>query len=412
MPSLPAFHEYMVPIVSVLRREGRPLPIQELDDLVVKEMGLTEEQLSVPHSETRPDQSEASYHMTWARSYLKKTGWLENPKRGLWEASGDASLDQLDPEAVKQAVHDTYSRGKEKAQDLLELELEEEEHSNARVGIKVARTVKEAFDEAKRAGQIPSRVLVDQQRSRFRERFGPDALSKLDGEALLLHMHARGNHDSLVYWLEFKDDEEFGGWFGSITGGSALKFGLYQSAETQEWATGTPQKQVPLALEGAIAIARRQRDQLIAAHGVLSTAESDPNPDFEQIQADIERLAPDVGETIWGHKYLSLLHPTLVSAFHAIAYQRYELTKLVKHSSEKRYENARYFFHIARQLGMTMFELSITLRKLFGAPRSCWRVGTLGDEGSFWPQMRDGSYMAVNWPLPSFGWLDDNPNSR
>src|SRR6266571_4371475 len=55
----------------------------------------------------------------------------------------------------------------------------------------------------------------------FRGRFGPDKLSNLDGEALLETMHSHGNKDSLVYWLEFKDDEEFPGRFGSIAGDSA-----------------------------------------------------------------------------------------------------------------------------------------------------------------------------------------------
>ena len=31
----------------------------------------------------------------------------------------------------------------------------------------------------------------------------------VDGEALLHTMHDHGNRDSLVYWLEFKDDDEF-----------------------------------------------------------------------------------------------------------------------------------------------------------------------------------------------------------
>src|SRR5258708_13781185 len=58
----------------------------------------------------------------------------------------------------------------------------------------------------------------------FRNRFGPDKLSNLDGEALLEAMHSHGNKDSLVYWLEFKDDEEFPGRFGSIAGGRAFNF--------------------------------------------------------------------------------------------------------------------------------------------------------------------------------------------
>jgi 5-methylcytosine-specific restriction enzyme B len=51
-------------------------------------------------------------------------------------------------------------------------------------------------------------------------------------------MHAHGNRDSLVIWLEFKNDEEFPAIFGSIAGGSALKFGIYRSKETGAWMTG------------------------------------------------------------------------------------------------------------------------------------------------------------------------------
>jgi hypothetical protein len=41
-------------------------------------------------------------------------------------------------------------------------------------------------------------------------------------------MHAHGNRESLVYWLEFKNDDEFPGqMFGSIAGGSAHKFGCF-----------------------------------------------------------------------------------------------------------------------------------------------------------------------------------------
>src|SRR5438105_556502 len=72
----------------------------------------------------------------------------------------------------------------------------------------------------------------------FRERFGPDRLKSLDGEPLLRLMHGRvgaqgqATKDSLVYWLEFKSDDEFPPIFGGIAGGSALKFGFYQRSET------------------------------------------------------------------------------------------------------------------------------------------------------------------------------------
>src|SRR4051812_35535411 len=45
----------------------------------------------------------------------------------------------------------------------------------------------------------------------FRARFGPDRLRSLDGPELLQVMHTHGNRDSMVYWIEYKNDDEFAG---------------------------------------------------------------------------------------------------------------------------------------------------------------------------------------------------------
>lgn len=67
-------------------------------------------------------------------------------------------------------------------------------------------------------GWLPSRQQLQIYYDTFRRRFGPEALRGLDGLALLEQMHAHGNRDSLVYWLEFKNDEDFPEIFGSSVG--------------------------------------------------------------------------------------------------------------------------------------------------------------------------------------------------
>ena len=52
-------------------------------------------------------------------------------------------------------------------------------------------------------GKLPSKSQLEGYYRTFRSRFGPDVLAKLDGMDLLETMHAHGNKDSLVYWLEF-----------------------------------------------------------------------------------------------------------------------------------------------------------------------------------------------------------------
>ena len=87
-------------------------------------------------------------------------------------------------------------------------------------------------------GKLPSNAQLDGYYRIFRSRFGPDVLASLDGEDLLETMHSLGTKDSLVYWLEFKNDEEFPARiFGSIAGSSAFKFGIFRRKETGTWVT-------------------------------------------------------------------------------------------------------------------------------------------------------------------------------
>src|SRR5437879_6382162 len=129
---------------------------------------------------------------------------------------------------------------------------------DARIANELNTTYTPLLDEGK---LIPNEQF-EKYYSTFRSRFGPDKLKNLDGEALLNLMY--GSTDSLVYWLEFKNDEEFPSpRFGSIAGGSAFKLGLFRKKETGLWTTGSSQKPVSLSLDEAIMMARRNRDQLL-----------------------------------------------------------------------------------------------------------------------------------------------------
>lgn len=125
------------------------------------------------------------------------------------------------------------------------------------------------YEQLLEQGQLPSREKLQEYYATFRSHFAPDRLRQLDGEELLNTIHAHGNRDSLVYWLEFKNDEEFPEGFGSIAGGSALKFGIYRKKETGAWMTGHPSSQKELSVDEAIEIARTHRDQLVAGAKIL-----------------------------------------------------------------------------------------------------------------------------------------------
>src|SRR5713101_6673748 len=74
---------------------------------------------------------------------------------------------------------------------------------------RVALELRKLYKSWQNEGKLLSNEQLEQYYSTFRSRFGPDKLKNLDGEALLYTMHDFQNRDSLVYWLEFKDDDEF-----------------------------------------------------------------------------------------------------------------------------------------------------------------------------------------------------------
>ncbi len=253
------------------------------------------------------------------------------------------------------------------------------------------------------AGELLSLPRLDECYSLFRTRFGPDVLCGLDGELLLNTMHAHGR-DSLVYWLEFKNDEELPAKFGSIAGGSAHKFGIYRRKDTGVWMTGSPRKQEELSVNDAIAIAREHRDQLVAGVDALSgLPRQATDAEYLSLQREMDSKAPYVSSTAWGHKYFSLLFPDKLDDYHVEEYQRFHLVKLLERPPEDggRYVAAGMFMRLARELEWPVNHLTSVLNQVHGRPYRIWRVGTnLGESpaDTIWPSVRDQNCVAIGWP--------------
>ncbi len=255
----------------------------------------------------------------------------------------------------------------------------------------------------KNESKLLSDSQLDECYQRFRQRFGIDQLRRLDGQVLLETMHAHGNQDSLVYWLEFKNDEEFPAQFGSIAGGSALKFGIYRRADTGVWMTGTSKNQRELTLDEAIAIARKHRDQLSAGVDLLSELPSNASDeDYSRLQAEMNRQAPDVSNLAWGHKYFHLMFPDKLDDFHNPDYQRFHLVKMLQMpQGSGRYAAAGQYVRIASELGIRLNHLTSVLNNRDGAPHGYWRIGT-GDDKNLrkrWNLMRERGCIALGWEM-------------
>ncbi len=251
----------------------------------------------------------------------------------------------------------------------------------------------------------------------FRARFGPERLSGAKGLELLELLHGRGDGSSLVHWLEFKNDDEFPKIFGSIAGGSALKFRIYKSKESGQWMTGTTKSLETIPPQEAVVVAEQHRDQLLAGVSLLEKLPALASQSaYVQLQADMERVAPDLADIGWSHKYFYLVFPELLDDYHSFQFQRFLLLRLLQTppGKDQRFAAAHAFVHLAHQLDWPMCVLTTVLNALFGPPREYWRIGTrIGDEGSLWDWMHDNDRIGVGWSeLGDLNWVDKTGASK
>ena len=262
--------------------------------------------------------------------------------------------------------------------------------------------IQKCYDQLIQDGKILSTSQINQYFQTFREKFGPKALQSMDGEVLLEAMHNTSNLDSLVYWLEFKNDEEFPTpQFGSIAGGSALKFGIYKKKETGNWMTGSPRSQKTLRIEEAVDFARKHRTELVKGCELLEGLPADASPaDYEKLQKQMLEVAPYVSEVAWGHKYFYLMYPDKLDDFHSPYYQRFHLIKLLQTPPDGsgRFVCAYYFKELAKEFDLTINAFTQVLNEINGRLHRYWRVGTkIGGEISIWKEMQEQECVAVGW---------------
>lgn len=261
------------------------------------------------------------------------------------------------------------------------------------------RQIQGALD---RNGELLSQSQLTTYCDTFRRNFGPDRLQTLDGEALLERMHDHSSKESLVYWLEFKDDDEFPDRFGGIGGGSALKFGVYRRKETGAWMAGPPQAQSELSVNEAIERARQHRDELIKGAELLERLGTDATDTaYGRLQKDLEKAAPIVSGTAWAHKYFCILYPDRLDDYHNPEYQRFHLIRLLQAplQGDGRYIAAGRYVAIAKELGLLMNNLTRILNSRTIRPYRYWRIGTSDgtEPQNRWQFMKDGNCVGIGW---------------
>lgn len=85
--TLPKYHELFRPTLDGLTALGGSAAIDELADWVAAHLGITEHQLEIVY----PKSGDSVFRdrLSWARSFLKQAGYVDNSSRGVWTLTPD-----------------------------------------------------------------------------------------------------------------------------------------------------------------------------------------------------------------------------------------------------------------------------------------------------------------------------------
>lgn len=104
---MPTFDALMNPLLNALFALGGSGSIDEIYDKVIEIEKISEEISSVPHNPDKSNMTEVDYRLAWARTYLKKYGFLENSSRGVWALTKLAKeKKQVSPQDVVKTVRE------------------------------------------------------------------------------------------------------------------------------------------------------------------------------------------------------------------------------------------------------------------------------------------------------------------
>ncbi|MGA9379871.1 MAG: winged helix-turn-helix domain-containing protein, partial [Phormidium sp.] len=125
--TIPNHYELFEATIQALKTLGGSGTTQEINEKVCEREGYTDEQQSILHKQG--PQTEISYRLSWARSYLKKYGAIESAGRGFWSLTEKGrNLQVIDKREIIRA---SQNKKEKDLKDLIEIDesLEESDES-------------------------------------------------------------------------------------------------------------------------------------------------------------------------------------------------------------------------------------------------------------------------------------------
>lgn len=112
------YDQLMLPLMRALVNLGGSGSIDEIYESVVELEKFDEETLAILHNPEKSSQTEIGYRLAWARTYLKKAGYLENSSRGIWALTEKAKLaPDIDSREIVNYVRSLNKKGIQDSND-------------------------------------------------------------------------------------------------------------------------------------------------------------------------------------------------------------------------------------------------------------------------------------------------------
>lgn len=216
---------------------------------------------------------------------------------------------------------------------------------------------------------------IEKQREYFIEKYSLDVLENMSAEDSLQELMNLKNRESLVYHLEFKNDEEFKtDYFGSIQGGSSGKYTMFHSNKYDQWVKWEKNTQVPITDEEAALRADQIRKNLIKLHYYI---QNNPNESIDDIRTMIDEIENDQDVNHfyrygWVHKYLHIHYPEKISNYHGwsiftslLVKLKHPFTEVLSNEEMSPYFFDYFYIDLSSRLDISQINLSRLIHKAY-----------------------------------------------
>jgi 5-methylcytosine-specific restriction protein B len=109
----------MSPLIEILKENKEGLKPKEAVDEIVKKMNLIDNDW---YKEFKSGQTRIYNYLTWAKSYLLKTGYISNETRGIWKLTQKGFESNLTNEDVIKIFHEVQNEYKNNNENTIEIQ--------------------------------------------------------------------------------------------------------------------------------------------------------------------------------------------------------------------------------------------------------------------------------------------------